>query len=495
MFSNGFGKNSKKKRKQVMKLQNIDIKRKRILVIGDVMLDVYYNGEVSRISPEAPVPVFKKYGERVVLGGAANVAINLAVAEQDVYVMSVIGGDMNGETLKRLLEENAIYTDYLYTAPNRFTTVKTRFLANNHQQVMRLDEETTDELTKEEYSKLIDILKRDISKFDSILISDYLKGFLEWEFTREIIRISKENRKNVIIDVKDSNILKYENATLLKPNLKELRDLTRMSVSTKEEIVKASKYLKDRSKCKYVLTTCGANGMILVGDGEPFELDSSGKEVFDVTGAGDTTVAYLTMALANEISLRKSVEIANYAAGVQVGKVGTSAVFLKEVEKAIGRNSELYENKIVPFEECESIRESYKDKTIVFTNGCFDILHVGHVRYLKEASKLGDVLVVGMNSDASVKILKGAERPINDEVDRAEMLCSFDFIDKVVVFKEETPLELIKKIQPDVLVKGGDYANEYVVGKKEVEEKGGKLVLIPFVDGKSTSNIINKIQN
>ena len=233
--------------------------------------------------------------------------------------------------------------------------------------------------------------------------------------------------------------------------------------------------------------------MILVGDGDPYSVRALAREVYDVSGAGDTTIAYLATCLANQLPIRKAVDIANYAAGIQVGKVGTSSVYLQEVRDLISNEDHGLSHKMLTSEEIQTFRENHKSKKVVFTNGCFDILHVGHIRYLQEAATLGDILVVGVNSDDSVRRLKGLSRPVNNEQDRMEMLSALGFIDYVTLFDEDTPYELIKKIQPDVLVKGGDYKSEEVVGRDIVEARGGRLELIPFVEGKSTTNIINKI--
>ena len=476
-----------------MKLLN-NISRKNILVIGDVMLDTYFTGEVKRISPEAPVPIFRKKSERSVLGGAANVAANLVAADQNVYMMTMIGTDQNGLILKSIFEKFGINTNYII-ALNRNTTVKTRFLADNNQQVLRLDVEDTDELSANDCKKLLSILEERISEFDLILLSDYLKGLLSYEFTQGVLQIAKRYNIPAIIDVKDTKVEKYKDACLLKPNLKEIRDLTGLQAETDEEIVEASEKLRRLCNCKYVLTTCGARGMVLVGDGEPFFIDSVGQEVFDVTGAGDTTIAYLAACFVNKFSIKESVEIANYAAGIQVGKVGTSSVYWREISEHLTGQKQGTIHKLLTSNAVDKFRREHKGQKVVFTNGCFDILHIGHIHYLQEAAKLGDVLVLGLNSDDSVKRLKGPERPVNNEQDRAEVLCALGFIDYVVIFEDDTPLELIKKIQPDVLVKGGDYTNEYVIGTNEVEANGGKLVLIPFVDGKSTTNIIAKIKH
>lgn len=473
---------------------SLNIKKKNILVIGDVMLDTYYTGDVKRISPEAPVPVFRKKGERSVLGGAANVAANLVAADQKVSMMSIIGKDETGEKLKETFEIQGVNSELIIPL-DRHTTEKTRFLASNNQQVLRLDVEDTDPLSNEDCCSLLKILKDKISEFDLILLSDYLKGLLTYKFTQGIIGIAKENNIPVIVDVKDPRIEKYHGATLLKPNLKELRDLTGMKAESDEEIVEASEKLRSSSECKYVLTTCGGRGMVLVGDGEPYFIEAFGQEVFDVTGAGDTTIAYLGACMVNGYSMRNSVDIANLAAGIQVSKVGTSSVYWHEIRERMSECADGLIHKVIEKDVLDTFRKDHTGKKIVFTNGCFDILHIGHIRYLQEAAKLGDILVVGLNSDASVKRLKGPERPINNENDRAEMLGALGFVDYVCIFEEDTPLELIKAIKPDVLVKGGDYKPDEVVGKKEVEAEGGKLVLIPFVEGKSTTGIIERIKN
>jgi D-beta-D-heptose 7-phosphate kinase/D-beta-D-heptose 1-phosphate adenosyltransferase len=471
-----------------------EINRKNILVIGDVMIDTYYTGDVNRISPEAPVPVFRKKGERSVLGGAANVAANLVAAGQNVSVMAMTGNDDNGKKLKHIFEEQGINTDLILSFDRR-TTEKTRFLASNNQQVLRLDIEDTEPLRDEDCENMLNALSEKIDTFDLILISDYLKGLLTYKLTQGVLQIAQNKKIPAIVDVKDTDTDKYMDAYLLKPNLKELRDLTGKKAEDDKDIIEAAMYLKERCNCKYILTTCGARGMVLVGDGEPYFIESIRQEVFDVTGAGDTTIAYMAACLANKFAIKDSVDIANIAAGIQVSKVGTSSVYWTEIrEYLIEQNGEAI-HKLISGKNVEDFRKSNFDKNIVFTNGCFDIMHIGHIRYLQEASKLGDILVVGLNSDASVKRLKGEGRPINSEMERAEMMCALGFVDYVVIFEEDTPIELIKKIQPDVLVKGGDYTGEYVVGTNEVEARGGKLVLIPFVEGKSTTNIIKKILN
>lgn len=468
-----------------------------ILVIGDVMVDTYYMGEVKRISPEAPVPVLKKQNERNVLGGAANVSANLVSAGQNAYMMTVIGHDRTADKMLTLLKNAKVNSSLILMEQERTTTEKVRILGQNNQQIMRVDIEETNNITSTQAQHLLHALERKIDKFGVIVLSDYLKGVLSYEFTQGVIELGKKYNKKVIIDVKDPKIEKYKGAYLLKPNLLEVRNLTNMPAKTDSEIIEASIQLCNMCYCQYVLTTCGERGMVLVNRyGEYQKIECYSREVYDVTGAGDTVIAYLAMGIANNLEIGEAVKIANVAAGVKVSKVGTSAVSLEEVKQY--RKEEIKRtlgSKIIEGEEIREIRKIYKDQKIVFTNGCFDILHAGHIRYLHRASELGDILIVGINTDQSVSRLKGPERPINTLDDRMEVLEALEFVDYVIAFDEDTPLELIKKIKPDVLVKGADYAPEDVVGREFVEARGGRLELIQYVAGKSTTNIISKIKN
>ena len=458
------------------------VKAKSILVVGDVMLDTYYNGEVTRISPEAPVPVFRKLSEQSVLGGAANVAANLVAAGQKVSILTIIGEDENGEKLLQNFADKKIDTT-LVRKLKRNTTVKIRFMADNNQQVLRLDIEDTEKVDDDISEILLSELKDKINRFDMIIISDYLKGLLTLEFTQEILSMAKKSQIPVIVDVKDSNTDKYKGAYLLKPNLKELCTLANMAVRTKQEIVEVSQALRIRCNCQYILTTCGANGMVLVGDGFSYSVPSVGKEVYDVTGAGDTAIAYLAACIANKIKMKDAVNISNYAAGLQVAKAGTSTVSIREVREHLTSQRQGAAHKVLDSVSVLEFRDDHADKKIVFTNGCFDILHIGHIRYLQQA-----------NSDDSVKRLKGDERPINSEKDRVELLSALGFVDYVIVFKEDTPYELVRTLQPDILVKGGDYSPNDVVGRDIIKSRGGEVVIIPYVEGRSTTKIIEKLR-
>lgn len=473
---------------------------KKILIVGDIMLDAYHYGKVDRISPEAPVPVFLEIGdERYVPGGAANVAVNVAAIGIETVICSVVGEDDNGKRLLSLLKEKNVVSDYVLVDKNRITTCKLRYIGPNNQQIMRADYEKI-ELMKDSFLDEIYInIEKSISKFGLILISDYCKGFLSESITQRFIQLGIKAEIPVVIDVKDSNLKKYNGATLLKPNRKELSVLSGMDTSTREKAIEAAIFLCKITDTNFVLTTLGYEGMILVDENGLVEsVKSTTREVYDVTGAGDTSIAYLAAEMIKGTDIKDAVRIANYAAGVQVSKVGTSIVYPDEVEEVMYLDGRPLNRKILDYYSDSGLsiidRKRANGKKVVFTNGCFDILHIGHITYLQEAKKLGDILIVGINSDDSVKHLKGENRPINKLRDRMEMLAALDFVDYVVAFEEETPINLIKLVKPNVLVKGGDYSIENIVGSDFVIGYGGKVEVIPLVEGHSTSGIVKKIQ-
>jgi D-beta-D-heptose 7-phosphate kinase/D-beta-D-heptose 1-phosphate adenosyltransferase len=471
------------------------LSRNNVLVVGDVMLDVYYFGDVKRISPEAPVPVFSKRGERSVLGGAANVAANLVAAGQQTSVLSIVGTDENGSQVHELMSDMKI-DDSMVIDTERPTTTKTRFLADNNQQVLRLDEENSSPIGQEIEDALLRGFDERVNDFDAIVVSDYMKGLLTKRFTQALISKARAMGINVFIDVKDSDKEKYCGATVIKPNLNELKLLTGMKITTEDEVISAANSLLDACAADYVLCTLGGKGMLLISHAaDPVYVPAVGKEVYDVTGAGDTAIAYLAACVASGYSVREAMKFADTAAGIQVSKAGTSSVYPKEVREVLDglSSGRLFENRQITLDQAFQLRQASVGKTIVFTNGCFDILHAGHVQYLRQAASLGDILVVGVNSDSSVRAIKGDSRPVNPLEDRIAILSSFDFIDYVIAFDEETPYEVIKAVQPDVLVKGGDYSISQIVGRDIVEARGGEVKVLPYIEGKSSTNIINKI--
>lgn len=473
---------------------------KKILVAGDIMLDIYHFGQVNRISPEAPVPVFLETEKhRNVPGGAANVAVNIAAIGIETILFSATGSDENGNELISLLNDANVDTSNVKLIGGKRTCSKLRFIGQNNQQLLRVDTEDTDDIDTDLVIKEFNRICQSADGIGLILLSDYNKGFLTKDISQRLINLGRENGIPVLVDVKDKNIEKYKHAFLLKPNRKELADLTGLPVSTITDVEDASIKLCNNADVEYILTTLGADGMLLVNREKKLLFSKSmAREVFDVTGAGDTSVAYLAAELLLGKNIYDAIEIANYAAGVQVSKVGTSVVYPHEVEAIMSKEMNdfykkqlnyYHENGMTPLLECKK-----QHKKIVFTNGCFDILHAGHVTYLKKAKRLGDVLVVGINTDASVKRLKGAERPINNIDARVLVLSALDFVDYVIPFDEDTPDELIKCVSPDVLVKGGDYNINEIAGRDIVESKGGLVITIPLVEGISTTNIVNRMR-
>lgn len=482
-------------------MKNIDFGEKSILVLGDLMIDRYFFGQVKRISPEAPVPVFLKKSEQFVLGGAANVVANLIAAGQRVFVSSVVGNDSYGNMLQEKLRIIGVDCQGLVWSDARPTSIKTRLLAQNHQQLIRVDEEVTDPISGETVEKLLNNIKMILDRVDAIILSDYLKGVLTEEVCQSVIAMANSRNIPVFVDVKDKKAEKYKDATLVKPNRNELEAITGMAVKTDNDILVAASSLRQMCGCKYVLATLGGKGMLLVGDGIEKWIPCVEHEVFDVSGAGDTVISYLTAASANGARIEEAAQLANIAAGIKVTKLGTAPVSKEELMEELGSNTkgikQIYAlpQKCVSVDEVLKKLENKKGKKVVFTNGCFDILHAGHVGYLNEAAKCGDILVVGLNSDASVKRLKGESRPVNNQADRASVLCALECVDYVVIFEEDTPYDLIKAIKPDVLAKGADYKKEEIAGYDIVEANGGEVALIPLLDDHSTSGIIQRINN
>ena len=466
-----------------------------ILVIGDLMVDRYYIGSVKRISPEAPVPVLRKESERIVLGGAANVISNLIAAEQSVSVCSVIGTDDGGKLLVSMLKDKKVDGSFLLHDPDRKTTIKTRVVGQDNHQFIRIDDEDSHAIRSEQCEELITIIRSRISEFNAIILSDYCKGVLKTELCQGIIALANENGIPVFFDLKERNIKKYSGAFLLKPNRSELNLITGKPVDNRESIKEAALYLRHEAKCSYVLVTLGGDGMCLVGPKDDCSfISAKTQQVFDVSGAGDTVIAYLTAACASGIDVQSAAELANIAAGIKVAKVGTTPVYKHELVRVSSQKDKWRSNKIIHLEDLEQIRTRTPGQKIVFTNGCFDILHVGHLDYLREAANAGNILIIGVNSDESVRRLKGPERPVNTENDRVAVLAALEFVDYVFIFDDDWPENVVRKVQPDVLVKGADYINKEIAGADFVTSIGGQVKLIPLTEGKSTTTIIEKMK-
>lgn len=464
-----------------------------ILVIGDLMIDHYLWGTCTRISPEAPVQVIDIHKETTTLGGAGNVVNNLLAFGAKVDVGSVIGEDKEGKELKQMLEKAGAGTFLLETQADRKTSKKSRIIATN-QQVVRYDKESKDNINSESEVHLLNKIQANISKYEILLLSDYGKGVLTPSFTQSIIKLANQHSIKVLIDPKGTDYSKYEGAYLLTPNKKEASLATKVEIKDDKSLEKAGFILKNQCKLQYSMITLSEEGIALFDDTKMYKIPTKAEAVYDVTGAGDTVLASLGFAITKGMSMIDTCVFANYAAAVVISKVGSATATLSEIEEHIASyipelDSSLAiknRNEIGIFSK--NLKE--RGKKIVFTNGCFDILHLGHVKYLEKAKSFGDVLIVGVNADASVKRLKGAERPINSEYDRAYLLASLSAVDFVVIFEEDTPYNLIEEIRPSILVKGGDYEGKEVVGSDLVEE----VRLVTFVEGKSSTNIINKLK-
>ena len=467
-------------------------KKPNILVIGDLMIDHYLWGSCDRISPEAPVQVVNVKKESSVLGGAGNVINNLVALGSVVDVISVVGNDSVANELKSLLEKIDVPTSNLVVENNRKTSKKSRLIASQ-QQVLRYDMESIDDIDENSHKQIIQTLEKNIDKYSSIILSDYGKGVLTTNLTKEIIKIANKNNIKVLVDPKGKDYSKYKGSYTLTPNKKEAMEATNIYIKDESSLIEALKSLKRQCELEVSLITLSEQG-IAIFDDELTIKPTVAREVYDVTGAGDTVIASIAFALGNDLDIKDAVYFANLAAGVVVGKIGSATTTLDEIyEYEYSLHKSNSTSHIKTFDEIKTLSSKLhsQGKKIVFTNGCFDILHVGHVKYLEVAKSYGDVLILGLNADSSVRKLKGPTRPINTQDDRAYILASLESVDYVVIFEEETPYELIKLIKPHVLVKGGDYEGKEVVGQDIADE----LKLVQFVDGKSTTNTIKRIQN
>ncbi len=466
-------------------------KKPNILVIGDLMIDHYLWGSCDRISPEAPVQVVNVKKESSVLGGAGNVINNLVTLGSVVDVISVIGNDSVANELKSLLEKIDVPTSNLVVENNRKTSKKSRLIASQ-QQVLRYDMESIDDINENSHKQIIQTLEKNIDKYSSIILSDYGKGVLTTNLTKEIIKIANKNSIKVLVDPKGKDYSKYKGSYTLTPNKKEAMEATNIDIKDESSLIEALKSLKTQCELEVSLITLSEQG-IAIFDDELTIKPTVAREVYDVTGAGDTVIASIAFALGNNLDIKDAIYFANLAAGVVVGKIGSATTTLDEIyEYEYSLHKSNSTSHIKTFDEIKTLASKLhsQGKKIVFTNGCFDILHVGHVKYLEVAKSYGDILILGLNADSSVKKLKGPTRPINTQEDRAYILASLESVDYVVIFEEETPYELIKLIKPHVLVKGGDYEGKEVVGQDIADE----LKLVQFVDGKSTTNTIKRIQ-
>ena len=465
------------------------LSKSNILVFGDVMLDRYVSGSVDRVSPEAPVPVLKPIKEEIRLGGAANVALNLSSLGSKVSLIGISGKDSSSAQIFNLLKENKIKNEIVKS--NLPTITKLRLLSSK-QQLLRVDSE--EEFTKEDWNSAKKRFDKSIALNSNnlLIISDYGKGTLQ--DIPGLIKKAKKFKKIVLVDPKGDNFSKYKGADVITPNFSEFIGEVGAVKSEREITSKAISLIKSL-KLGALLVTRGSEGMTLFnkekGKVVRSDFPTQAQEVFDVSGAGDTVIASVAAALSTGLDMTSAVKLANVAAGIVVGKSGTATASIEEIEPYFTGEDLVFSLKEAK-KHSAMLRKN--DKKVVFTNGCFDILHAGHVHYLEQAKELGDELVVGLNSDSSVKTLKGSGRPIHNLQHRSKVLSSLKCVDRIVAFADETPIKLINEIKPDILVKGGDYKVKDVVGHKEIKSWGGEVKIIPLVSGLSTTNIIKKLK-
>lgn len=459
-----------------------------VLVIGDIMLDSYVSGSIDRISPEAPIPVLKIQSKKEMLGGAGNVVANIRRLGAKAGIISIVGKDDNAKKVIELLNSLSVEHHLIHYEKIR-TVTKTRFVSSN-QQLLRADIEDVFNIDNDLEDNIIYKTNEIIKQYKVVVLSDYKKGLLSRKVCCEIIRSAKSAGIPVLVDPKGKDYSIYAGATLIKPNQKELIDAFPLNDVIGEEIKYARKLLKEND-VQYCLVTLGQNGMLLVDKETNKSFAASKREVYDVSGAGDTVIATLASCYSVGASLEDSCFLANAAAGIVVTKSGTSTVVPYEIENALESKGKILALEELVLQVDLWRKNNYK---IGFTNGCYDIIHAGHIHTLSFAKKHCDKLIVALNTDYSVKKLKGPERPINDETQRSLVMAELGSVDGIVLFGDDTPENLIRAIKPDVLIKGGDYKKEEVVGYDFMQSYGGEVIIAPFVKQLSTTNLISRIQ-
>ena len=465
-----------------------------VLCIGDLMLDRFVYGRVERISPEAPIPVLHITRETTMPGGAGNVALNLAGLGAEARLVSLIGDDEAGSAVRAHLGAFAKPIGLaLLAEPGRETTLKTRFIAGS-QQMLRTDHETV--APPKDPARVIAAIVKAADGAGAIILSDYGKGMLDATIIGETIALAAKNKIPIIVDPKGRDFSRYRGADIITPNRHELADATDMDVDTNDAVIAAARHIITNAGINAVLVTLSAEGMSYVTATDATHISARARDVFDVSGAGDTVVATLAAGIAAGMSVVTAANLANVAASIVVAKLGTAVVFDTELRDALRHQTiGAAEARVMERDAALACITEWRDagQTIGFTNGCFDLLHPGHVSLLAQAKSHCDRLVVGLNSDASVRRLKGETRPVQNETARAQVLASMGDVDLVVLFGEDTPLALIEAIGPDVLVKGADYSVDQVVGREAVEARGGRVVLAELLDGHSTTGTIKRL--
>lgn len=479
-------------------MHHFDFTRCRILLVGDLMIDEYVSGHVGRLSPEAPVPVLLSDKQRLVAGGAGNVAANLASLGAEVRVVSAIGADETGHRLTELLSRfPTVSTDWVVRDPSRPTTRKTRVMTGLHQ-IVRIDTELSSRIPEETENKVAQAIVDLIGWADVVVLSDYAKGVCSDRVLRAAIEAAREAGKPSIVDPKRRDFEIYRGATLIKPNRRELADATGMRCNTDTEAESAAGEAIARTGSAILLSRSEQGISYFETGRKPLHVKTAAQDVFDVSGAGDTVISLVALGTAARLSISESMRLANVAAGIVVSKIGTAVVSVEELDHALEAESHSSSPlKGANFSLADAVlrREEWRQRglKVGFTNGCYDLLHPGHVSLLKAAAAECDRLIVAINNDASVKRLKGPSRPVQNEGSRAFVLGALAAVDLVVVFEEDTPANAIAMLKPDILVKGADYSIDQVVGADVVQAAGGRVLLVPLVEGQSTTSIIGRM--
>jgi D-beta-D-heptose 7-phosphate kinase/D-beta-D-heptose 1-phosphate adenosyltransferase len=474
---------------------HFDFRHLRVVVVGDVIVDRYVEGAVHRVSPEAPVPVLLAQHERDVLGGAANVAANVSALGAQVQVIGVVGADEAGERLRAQLEAlPGVGAQGLIVDPDRPTTCKMRVVSGLHQ-IVRIDHESSRGVAGETEASLIAAIRAAVAQCDVVIVSDYAKGVCSDAVLRAAIDAAAAAGKPCLVDPKRSDFAIYRGATLIKPNRRELADATGLAIETDAEVEAAARRLIEHTGCSILLTRSEHGMSYFAAGAPPLHFPTAARDVFDVSGAGDTVIAVAALGYACGRPIPEIMRLANAAAGVIVGKVGTTPIHAAELEAALAEDAHeggLAQGALATLEAAVAQREAWRRAglRVGFTNGCYDLLHPGHVTLLREAAEHCDRLIVGLNTDASVKRLKGDTRPIQDQASRAYIMGALSVVDLVVLFDEDTPGRVIEALMPDLLVKGADWAEDQVVGADVVKAAGGKVLLVALVEGKSTTAMI-----
>ncbi len=469
---------------------------RKIVVVGDLMLDRFLWGQVRRVSPEAPVPIVDLERETRSAGGAANVARNLSGLGLQVDLVGVTGADTGRDLLLAALTAADLDSDGILIAQDRGTTVKTRVLGNRRQ-LIRIDEERAVPLSQRDQERLLTVATVRLAQADALLLSDYAKGVLTTDLCRALIESARNCGLPVLVDPKGKDFSRYAGATLITPNRDELALATGVAAQDLDALVAAGSAMREALNLESLVLTLSEQGLVLIGPDGNQRLPAVAREVYEVSGAGDTLIATFAAGLVAGLGQVATARLANLAAGIVVGKVGTAPITARELLAALGEQAAGEQAaKIRDVEEARAQVHRWQaaGERVVFTNGCFDLLHVGHVTYLERARRYGRRLVVGLNTDVSVRRLKGPGRPLMGQEDRARVLAALAAVDAVVLFDQDTPSALIERLRPDVLAKGADYRKEEVVGAAEVESWGGRVVLVPLVEDRSTTDIIARMK-